>query len=252
MQLKRTTSSLFYCIPVTFLFLLSGTSSAIQPVDIIAENPERYFVRQGSAQCGPASFYMIFKYYGDNLKPYPFFYDSSGLPVDLGGNAGNGDTVKENSPVSLWVKGKDLSTDWSRLPWSIKKIYFKNKDGMYQRYYQQVESNDSIIGIEHKNTVIRSNIFLNRIVSGFLEQNRPVIVHLKRRWPFPGHYIVLIGYNKKDGNVSYMDPSGETGNVINTVPLGDFLNRSWYKGKSTAWWGGACWNGRWVGFYHSR
>lgn len=250
MQLTRHPGAVLCGMIVPVLFFFIGTARALQPVDIIAKNQEKYFVRQGAGQCGPASFYIVFKYYGDDLNSCPFYYDSTGSPVDLSSNAHKGGVLSENSSVSLWVKGKDSSTNWAKLIGSIKNLYFRNKHGKNERYYSVMESNDSITGMDEKYTEIRNYNFLKRIVPGFLEQNRPVIIHLKRKWPFPGHYIVVIGYDPASGHVSYMDPSGDGQEKILTVPLYDFLNKPWYKGKRTAWWGGAGWSGRWVGFYH--
>jgi len=237
---------------ITAVFFSSGSARALQPIDIMAKNPDKYFVRQGSAQCGPASFYIVFRYYGDNMNSYPFYYDSKGSPVDLGNKTDKDGIINEDSPVSLWVKGNDLSTNWNRLVGSIKNLYYKNEHGISERYYNIVESNDSITSMNEKYAEIQSNNFLKRIVPGFLNQNRPVIIHLKRKWPFPGHYIVVIGFDPVSGYVSYMDPSGDGREKFHTVLLKDFLNTSWYKGKSTAWWGGAGWSGRWVGFYHTK
>lgn len=252
MQLTKKPAAIVCSMIVAVLFFLNGSARSLQPVDIIVKNPDKYFVRQGAGQCGPASFYMVLKYYGDNLNFFPFYYDSNGSPVDLNSNAEKGGVLMENSPVSLWVKGKDNSTDWTRIISSIKNLYYRNKYGINERYYSVVESNDSVTGLDEKHNGIRNYNFIKRIVPGFLEQNRPVIIHLKRRWPFPGHYIVVIGYDPLSGYVSYMDPSGDGDKKICNVPLNDFLNKPWYRGKSTAWWGGACWSGRWVGFYHAK
>ncbi len=239
---------------ITALCMLSGTARAVQPVQAISKNPEQYFAKQGPAQCGPTAFYLVLKFYGDTGKGHPYFYDREGSPIDLGrcgqGNDKNqAEIVTENSPVSAWIKGNDASTAWSSLLAGIRGLYYKNEKGSFSRYYPVVDSYDSVTPISKKGSQIRKTNFTMRLVPEFLDKNRPVIIHLKRKWPFPGHYVVLIGYDSTVKKVYYMDPNGEINSVVKSVDADEFVDTFWYAGNAPALWGKARWSGKWVGFY---
>jgi len=227
------------------------SANAAQPYETISREPMKYFVKQGPAQCGPASFYIIFKYYGDNLRRYPFFYDREGSPVDLGagtGKAADGtDTVSGDDPVAVWIKGSDSSTGWKKLVASVQELCHKNDRDMRTRYYEVVDSYDEVTGADSRGRDVRKINFLERIVPGFLEKNRPVIIHLKRKWPFPGHYVVVIGFDGASGKVYYMDPNDA--GPVDSVSFNDFIDEFWYRGNAPSLWGKARWSGKWLGFY---
>ena len=242
-------------IPCGYLF-------ALQPVDKINKNASAFYVKQGPGQCGPASFYMVFRYHGDDRRDYWF---SKGVKGDLfrmgidylpgGAVTGTGDsslvTIKKNSPVSKWMNGNNRSTGWGELTGAINSLYYVGINRKREKFYSVIESCDRITEPGPNNLNIRKTNFYNRIVSGFLGRNRPVIVHLKRSWPFPGHYIVLIGYASATSTVYYMDPNNNTGGVVKKIPADDFIGSYWYEGDPRLHWGKACWNGRWIGFYRA-
>ena len=239
---------------ITALFVQSGTAHAVQPVEAISKYPEQYFAKQGPAQCGPTAFYIVLKFYGDTCKGYPYFYDREGSAVDLGrcgpGNDKNQtEIVDENSPASAWIKGNDASTAWSSLLAGIRGLYYKNEKGYFNRYYPVVDSYDTVTPISKKGSRIRKTNFIMKLVPEFLDKNRPVIIHLKRRWPFPGHYVVLIGYDSTAKKVYYIDPNGEKNSVVKSVDADEFIDTFWYAGNAPALWGKARWSGKWVGFY---
>ena len=60
-----------------------------------------FFVKQGSGQCGPTSFYMIFRYYGDNAYAGNFG-EMPDCPVTLNLQE-NLDMVTQDSGVSTWL-----------------------------------------------------------------------------------------------------------------------------------------------------
>jgi hypothetical protein len=249
---RRQQKALFTII--TALYILSGTAHAVQPVEAISKNPERYFAKQGPAQCGPTAFYLVLKFFGDNCKGYPYFYDREGSPLDLGKCGQDNDKnqteiVDENSPVSAWIKGNNASTAWSSLLAGIRGLYYKNEKGFFSRYYPVVDSYDSVTPISKTGSQIRKTNFTMRLVPEFLDKNRPVIIHLKRKWPFPGHYLVLIGYDSTAKKVYYMDPNGEMNSVVKSVDADEFVDTFWYAGNAPALWGKARWSGKWVGFY---
>ena len=245
--------------PAALCFIVAAavSASAMQPYEIIQKDPKAYYAKQAGPQCGPAAFYMLVKYYKDHLKR---FYDTSGNPVDLslGSNHDKNNTralpdrVTGESGVSQWIKGGARSTGWKRLLNGTRELYSKNKEGNLQRYYTCVDSHDSMTGRNKKGGETRMTNFKKRIKPLFLNENRPVIVHLKRRWPFPGHYIVLVGYDESKGVVYYMDPNlEEYDDLIQEVPFKTFIDDDyWYEGNAPAFWGNARWSGRWLGFYH--
>lgn len=242
-----------------FIFY-SLCAMAIQPLDVIATDPPRYQVRQGAAQCGPAAFYTIFRYYGDDSRSYMFSNGSYGPLIDLSCdsnspgntayvNTSTGVVVTEGCAVSAWMKGTDISTGWEKLSDAIRDLCFVNSTGQREKYYTVVESYDYTLSGSEKDYDVRKINFHDRILKLFINRNRPVIIHLKRRWPFPGHYIVLIGYNSSSSTVYYMDPNSLQGDVVKSVVLDDFLENYWYAGRAPFWWGKARWSGKWIGFY---
>lgn len=257
--MKRYLLAGILCIDV----LLNGNVYAIQPVDVIRKDPVSYFVKQGPAQCGPSSFYMIFHYYEDNEKAILFTDGMNGVPFsmricdnDVKSNPVRANEsiirITEKSPVSRWMKGTDNSTGWEKMTAAIRNLHYINNKNSRERFYQFIDSYDNITGSSKADKEIRRSNFIQRIVPGYLDNNRPVIVHLKRSWPFSGHYIVIVGYDKKTTTVFYMDPSGESSDIIKKIQLDDFLNSGWYSGESTWWWGPARWSGRWIGFYREK
>jgi len=233
---------------------------AMQPVDKIKLNPAAFNVKQGAGQCGPASFYLIFRYYGDDKKNICFSKGINGplFRMDISslksekGNTNNDNSaviIKRNSPVSKWMNGRSGSTDWGELTAAVNELYYLKKDGKKDRYYSVIESNDDVISPSQSNLQSRKVMFFDRIVLSYLDMNRPVIVHLKRKWPYSGHYIVLIGYDRNTSTIFYMDPNNKSGEIVRKVSSDSFLCSYWYEGDPELNWGNACWSGRWIGFY---
>jgi hypothetical protein len=70
-------------------------------------------------------------------------------------------------------------------------------------------------------------------------------------WPFPGHYIVIAGYDEEGRIVKYVDPKSEyNNNIIREKPPADFIAENWFRYPSYLWWyPKARWGGRWPGIY---
>ncbi|HPS59024.1 MAG TPA: C39 family peptidase [Spirochaetota bacterium] len=233
---------------------------AAQPVDIISKNPSLYQVKQGAGQCGPASFYIVFRYYGDDRREYMFSKGTDGAVFRMGidylphdASVGNGKSspviIKKNSSVSKWMNGKNNSTGWGELTGAIKNLYYIKDNNLRERFYTVIEYDDRESVSGGKNLQDRKKIFYDKIVSRFLNRNRPVIIHLKRKWPYPGHYIVLIGYDPVSATVFYLNPNNDGGEVIKTISADEFIGSYWYEANPELRWGKACWNGQWIGFY---
>lgn len=220
---------------ILFVLLFSGSVFAIQPYE---NNFGKYFVRQGPGQCGPASFYMIFKYYGDDSKDIYFYKDSlCGSRVILKENKTR---LMKDSDVSAFINNSSDSTDWQSLIKAVSDLYFADKTKSCRRYY----SVDSGIYSDDK----KQSGFIDVIYKEHLMKGRPVIVHLKRMRPFPGHYIVVVGYDVAANAVKYVDPNSKSA-VIENIRLEDFAGKTWYKSK-VWYWPNARWDGKWLGFYH--
>ena len=245
------------------VLVISGTYLyALQPVDAIRKKPGNFFVKQGAGQCGPASFYIVFRYYGDDRRAYMFSKGPDGELFSMSADSltrdektGSGDNhpviIRKESPVSRWMNGSDGSTGWRELTSAVNNLSYLTVNGSRARFYSVIESNDSGTEPVKKFFQSRNSEFYDRIVPRFLNRNRPVIVHLKRKWPFPGHYIVLVGYDPASATIFYMNPNDDGSNIISSVSADHFLNSYWYEANPELRWGRACWNGQWIGFYRN-
>ena len=257
-NIKRIAAVIHFHFLVTVMCV--ANLYAAQPVDVISKNPSLYHVKQGAGQCGPASFYIVFRYHGDDLREYRFSKGADGDVFRMGINDLQRDDepgsskslpviIKKNSPVSKWMNGKNNSTGWKELAGSIKNLFYVKDNNQRKRFYSVIEYNDRESVPGAKNLRDRKKIFYDKIVPLFLNRNRPVIVHLKRKWPYPGHYIVLIGFDPGSSALFYMDPSDYSGAIVKKVPIDEFIGSYWYEANPELRWGRACWNGQWIGFY---
>ncbi|NLV67182.1 MAG: hypothetical protein GXY14_05845 [Spirochaetes bacterium] len=242
-------------ILMTAIILLQGVFIyAMQPFELIRKNPAGYYVKQGAGQCGPASFYIIFRYDGDDRRAYRFSKGKKGPLFSMQindqavGQGGNAVVIDRKSPVSKWMNGRSGSTGWNELTAAVKGLYYLNSSNVREKFYSSVESNDRATEPVVKNLEQRRSEFFERIVPAFLNRNRPVIVHLKRKWPYPGHYIVLAGYDPVSRTVYYIDPNGSSEEILRSVQVDDFTGTYWYESSRELRWGRACWNGQWIGF----
>ncbi len=206
-----------------------------------------FFVKQGSGQCGPTSFYMIFKYYGDHkykgtFTELPDCTETIPLQEDL-------DIVTKDSGVSEWLGVTDSGIKTEALLDKIMRLAHAD----HVQYY-------TVYGNTDENMQNKKDVF-NRINRDFLKEHRPVILHLSRPRVagfkiLSGHYIVLTGYNAGAERVYYVDPNRkEKDSVIQSVPLKDFLENRWYHSPdySLTWpVPDASWDGTWIGFYHRK
>lgn len=251
---------LFIATLLTGVFFFTETPFAMQPYEVIEKNPEKFLVNQGPAMCASTAFYMIFKYYGDADKNPSFFYDEKGKPLDLSENEAaspsskkkthNKNRLEKGSKMGRWINPMGGATKWSRLKEGAENIYYrKAPGGPLVRYYNVIDSHDPLIHKTKKNQKIKKDLMENRILP-LLEQNRPVLVHLSRA-NAPGHYIVVIGYDKKSGNVYYVDPNEkDLSRIVRKIDYDAFANTRWYVGNVPKLWGNAGWSGKFLSFAH--
>lgn len=201
-----------------------------------------FFVKQGSGQCGPTSFYMIFKYYGDNtysgnFGEMPGCAEPLLLQEDLG-------TVTEESGVSTWLGVTDSGITIGNL---FQKISSLGDDGCIPYYSLDGNTDDSLDANGDK---------LEHIIQKFFIRELPVIIHLERANPlYSGHYIVLVGFDPAQELLYYVDPNKNDGDpAIQSVSLKKFLNTEWYRSPDYSAWNpvpDAYWDGTWIGFYRN-
>lgn len=247
--------TLFIC-----LFLITGTPSAMQPVEVIQKNPHQFLVNQGPALCAATAFYMIFRYYGDASRPTSFFYDDKGNPLDFSEGGDTYATSKRSSSpkprlakgaqIAEWINPYGGGTKWSQLKKGAENLYFRSEpNGPLSRYYTIIDSNDSLIQNTKKNRKTKKELMENKILP-LLNQNRPVLVHLARE-SASGHYIVVVGYNRETETVYYVDPNEkESASIVRQIDYDSFANKKWYEGNVPKIWGNAVWSGKYLSFAH--
>ena len=195
---------MYYRIKTIYMSLIFGLLLTIFPQLSYGVQPyEDGFeaIPQGSAQCGPAAFYMIFNYYEDHQI---FKEDDCVSEVDLTEEL---TTVGSSTEIVQWINGGSTGgTSWSQLQ--------NGADGLYQygscNPYYVSELEDGFTKYNNRADEQKRRDRLAYIKKFYLDNSRPIIIHLKRYWWLSGHYLVLIGYDESAGIVYYADPSGGT------------------------------------------
>ncbi len=193
-------------------------------------------VTQGSAQCGPASFYMILNHYRNDKI---FTKSDCSEIVDLREKP---ETVTADTQIAQYVnEGSLRGTSWEQLKDAAGGLYYNCEP------YFVTELNGRFTDWnDPKDDAEREKRF-EYIFRNYLLKNRPVMIHLKRFFIFPGHYIVLTGYDQQQEMVHYVDPNGGR---AGTVSHDDFIKEKWYVSPgNTASWYRARWGGQWMSFY---
>ncbi len=252
---------LFLIFLVILAVVLNGCSDQGSSTGYVYENPEvtpedpvvpeipsaaleSCFVKQGSGQCGPASFYMIFKFYGDNkidtgFWDLPLCSTEYSLKEELS-------TVTKDSLVSSWLGVANSGITVVNLD---KKIRNLTADKAAPYYTVISNTSDGADNAEQFET----------INSSFLQKQKAVIIHVSRPdifgIPLAGHFMVLAGYDSASGRVYFIDPNkNDDDPVLQSVSLAGFLNSSWYRSPDyslTYPVPDAYWDGTWIGFTHA-
>ncbi|HNY64829.1 MAG TPA: C39 family peptidase [Deltaproteobacteria bacterium] len=218
------------------LTMTAFDAHAVQPY----QDPAFEEVGQGSAQCGPTSFYMVF----NHLRAHQVFKEVnlSEHPEDM---AAYGYKVTKNTAICKWVNGGSTSgTSWTKLRAAADKLHAQGTTAAYFK----TELNSSTTAYNSATAEAEREKRLNYIKANYLDKNRPVIIHLRRSSYLSGHYVVVTGYDTASGKVYYADPNGPgSGEVSKT----SFIKDKWYVSPdNSASYYRARWDGEWMGFYH--
>ncbi|MBU0992654.1 MAG: C39 family peptidase [Proteobacteria bacterium] len=242
----------FFVVTLGSMTFSNENALAMQPYESIGKNPKGFLVNQGPAMCAPTAFYMIFKYYGDCYKKPPFFYDEKGNVIDLYETGddftSNNKRLAKGAKIAQWINPQGGATDWRKLKKGAEDLFFKSDPkGAMVRYYQTIDSNDTLIKTGKKNEKTKKDLMEKRILP-LLEKNQPVLVHLSRKYA-SGHYMVVIGYDKKSETVYYVDPNEKDMNaILRKIGYNEFANTNWYEGHVPKLWGKAIWSGKFLSF----
>lgn len=225
-----------------FLTLIFTCISCLQGKEVFTFADDDFFVRQGAGQCGPASFYMIFRYYGDTT----FDGEFTGLPdcSEIFPLQEELTEVTEDSAVSKWLGVTDTGIAIAALKDKISRLTADRNTPWY------ITEGDIV-----KTEILLQERFLI-IQTMYLNNDLPVIIHLSRPdisgIPVTGHYMVLAGYDPGKKVVYYIDPNrDEDSPVIQRVDLHDFLYSQWYESPDNMLIPNGYWDGTWIGFRHS-
>ena len=238
----------------TMTLRLMRPGEGSQPYTTILEDPQAYYVHQDAALCSATAYYMIMKYYGDNLP------GAGPTNVDLE------ETIPSTDMPVLTAASKIALYLFSDTQDVLNSYVFENgtynltKDG--RAFYSCIQFNSTYYGTTTKGNNARAAIFENDIVP-FLLIDAPVFIHLQRPYGLTGHFITLIGYDATTDEILYLDPNNpdfdpnadgydpdsiDWSHVVERLPRETFIKQAWYKSKSFYY--EARWDGRWIGFAH--
>jgi len=250
----------------TYYYMIESKSTApplqVDETDVFSFNttPPLYesvgrdfFVRQGPGQCGSTAFYIIFKHYGYHKYGGTFFDANYCSNIDHSWDLHEDLTLLTAfSKTSKWLSVESLGITCDRLYKKIEdlSIHVNNE---CQPFFV-VDGNCENLNDSEKEEEFKY------ILNNFLKKNRPVILHIERPIPlydpglfqlFPGHFIVLIGYEKESKKVYYVDPNKLISEkYVLSVDYDDFIHNKWY-GHSVLYPYGL-WDGGWIGFYSKK
>jgi predicted glycoside hydrolase/deacetylase ChbG (UPF0249 family) len=211
-------------------------SSSISQDEPIQPYLEFEPVVQGSAQCGPASFYMILNHY--KIDRYFTQSDCSEI-IDLRDTP---EIITADTKIAQYInQGSLMGTSWEQLKDAADGLYYD-----CEPYFVTELNSRFTQWNDPKEDAERERRF-EYIFKNYLLKNRPVMIHLKRYFLFSGHYIVLTGYDPQQEMVHYVDPNG---GQAGTVSYNDFIKEKWYvsPGNPASWYR-ARWGGQWMSFY---
>ncbi|HOO73535.1 MAG TPA: C39 family peptidase [Spirochaetota bacterium] len=229
----------------------------------IGVTDDDFFVKQDDSLCGPTSFYMIFKYYDD---------PSSGAVLSTSGECLENMILSGISEIfSIIVSGSWITRWLDSVVDGIDCTNFYKKISALSQcigdmgfpFYAVVDGSCDVTGEDAEEYDAESNIErrerFNYILKNFLRNGYPVILHLGRMYDgypllwYPGHYVVLMGYDTAEKKVHIMDPFQdiETRQVM-TIDHDSFIMERWYHtaGLLSYFYPDARWDGTWIGFHH--
>jgi len=225
-----------------------------QPYETILEDPQAYYVHQDASLCSATAYYMIMKYYGDNLL------ETGPTNVDLAEIIPNDDmpVLTAAAKLALYLLSNTQDVLYSYV--FENSTYNLSKDGA--AFYACIQFNSTYYGTTTKGNNARVAILEKDIVP-FLETNAPVFIHLYRPYGISGHFITLVGYDAATDEILYLDPNNsqfdprvvgydpdnlDWTQVVQRLARDTFIKKSWYKSSGFLY--NARWDGRWMGFCH--
>mgnify|MGYP000856178880 CR=1 FL=1 len=226
-------SGLITLIIAASLTMPWGLAYGIQPY----EDPSFEHVAQGPNQCGPTSFYMLF----NHLGAHQVFQeaDLSEHPEDM---AFYSFRVTRDTRICTWVNGGSITgTSWSMLKDAADRLHAPGAPAsFFISELNPATTYATAKGITERETRL---MYLWR---QYLMKNRAVIIHMRRKWYQPGHYLVLTGYDQATDTVYYADPNQGCAGEISRA---SFVRDSWYASPTNTSKGSrARWDGEWMGF----
>jgi hypothetical protein len=152
--------------------------------------------------------------------------------------------ITGDTAICRWINnGRTQGTTWKQLKRAADGLHALGSSQAY--FSSELESDTTSYNSPAAEKEREQR--LDYIEREYLDQNRPVIIHMRRVWCLPGHYLVLTGYDTRSDTVYYADPS--TGS-LGKISRESFIREKWY--ASPVYWSGyprARWDGEWMGFY---
>ncbi len=240
-----------YFLLVCFV-LLCGCDKSLevsgpQPYETIMQDPQAYFVHQDAGLCGATSLYMMFKFLGDHREGF------APANVDLVEDLPNADYSELTEDSKMWqhVDG----TNWSALKDAMTSLQDADGNPFYEVFESQDDPSDyNSVGDEERFKILQQSML------PFLCKDAPALIHLKRQWPYSGHYLVVVGYDPAAKEIVYLDPNdpdfdpnekdlsgADWSRVLRRVGVEAFIQEKWYVGDHLY---DARWDGKWLGFRH--
>lgn len=198
----------------------------------------------GYGWCGPTALYHVINYYGDfgsyhyRVKTLFRTYWGQGtleLPEISMGNL----MLISETAFGLFIQPSQRGAGWSLLD-NIGDLYYTKdlNDNLYNVYVCSKFTKTGETEVRRKR--------LEYILENLLEKDIPVILHLHSGYYGMGHYITLVGYDEKRGEIYYVDSlQNEEGLLV--VSVDDFLGSRFYK-RGLLY--SARWDGEWMAFWH--
>jgi hypothetical protein len=195
----------------------------------------------GPGYCGPASLYHVIHYFKD-FGVFHVQRDSSGKhggAVDMADINRKNPGYIDHSSFGRFIQPNGMGSNWTMM----KKV------GLLFRSANNIEPFYSIFvcsSYTKPADVESRKARLTLIRDRFLNRNIPVVIHLRSRIPFYGHYVTLVGYDEGQSMVYYVDSlKNEAG--ISKVSGNDFLKSPFYEsGRFYK----ARWDGEWMAIWH--
>lgn len=248
-----------------FTMFFSQMTFAAQPYQTIINDPSYYAVPQvigdgvNMPTCGATSWYMVWRYHvlrnGVNpgqSDPKCYYSYCPGLcPAYLADDIHYPEQLDSETDTYMYISKNQYDCAlWgpmlSRMKYAADKLKYMNGTKVFNHIgYYTTRTRDTSTKIAQ----------FDLLVSGYLNNNTPVVVHLERDGSV-GHYITLVGY---DGSYVYFinpDVANHENNGICLASGGDdcllqkisysaFINNDWYHRDNNS---DAYWDATWLGF----